>query len=166
MESPHGGETGDVLRRLPVDLFQLGLDIQQDEFLREALEHIPLFDMETGKIVTLWKDSEATDWISEAGWRTQDEWEKQRQIRQSIGNRYVEIPYISHAEAHGLLEEFRDSLDDEAAKEAAAKVKGIGAKLLELEQYGIQKWQWDNYMQAHAQELARDWLHTLGIEPI
>ncbi len=62
MEDLNDKDTGHVLRRLPVDLFQLGLVIREDEFTREQLEYIPLFDIETGEIVTLRKDSESLDW--------------------------------------------------------------------------------------------------------
>lgn len=164
MEDLNDKDTGHVLRRLPVDLFQLGLAIREDEFTREQLEYIPLFDIETGEIVTLWKHSESLDWITEGGWRNQEEWEKQQQIRQGIGKRYVEIPYTSHAEAHMLLEGFLDSLNSEEVEEAVTNVKGIGNTLLELQQFGIEKWQWNNYMQEYAEDFARDWLRDLGIE--
>ena len=98
----------------------------------------PFLDLENGRVVAF-------------------EDEELQSVKGRIGTRYIEIPCISHAELHELLDEFVYSLDNEDARKAAEEKYGIGETLRRLDECMDGSWNFSLFV-------ARKWLISLGIE--
>jgi Uncharacterised protein family (UPF0158) len=102
------------------------------------------FDVADGQIVQI------EDW---------DKQSKKQKLYDQIGTRYIEIPWVAHEAVHNLLDEFIESLDNEAAKEAVSEIRGVGKTLDALEEYRVAREDFQEYT-------ARWWLNEEGIKPV
>lgn len=116
-------------------LFLLGQALQEEEHMRVST---PYLDLKNGMVVAF------------------DD-EELKKLKGKIGLDYVEIPCISHAELHELLDEFVWSLENEDARKAVEEKCGIGETLGTLDEYKGDSSKFSIFV-------ARRWLQSIGIE--
>jgi hypothetical protein len=115
-------------------LYTIGQALQVERYNWES---IPYLDLEEVRVVALE--------------------EAKLPMQLGIRPRYVEIPCISHAALHRLLDHFVQSLEQDDARKAVEGKLGIGETLDTLDKYMDAHWEFPVFA-------ARTWLASVGIQ--
>lgn len=141
-------------RKIKVDFKDLVQEMMKNEFQQAKAFNEPYLDTQSGKLefinLEVHEDAEYTGWMADCA-------KMNAKIRAHEGDRYVEIPYITHVIEHELLESWA------AEKGFDLPHRGIGDNLSYLEsEHGISRHDFNEFIETRAKTEAHKFLETVA----
>ena len=160
----------DELKELKVDLEDISIEMDTDRWQNQAY-----FDTETGDIIYIPTELNEDNVYDDEYIANLPDWEKEmvekvRVVYEDEGGRYEIIPERASFEAYDIMVKFTEELDDLTVSEKlfdALDGKGAFRRFKNvISRYTEIKEQWYRYKLEVEKQEVREWLWSIGIEPV